>query len=53
MKTSFASALLIGAAAAKEPIASSADLNLPNFADQVGNFDFSDPNETLFGGENF
>ena len=53
MKNTFASALLLGAAAAKEPIASNADLTLPSFADQVDDFDFSDPNEALFGGENF
>ena len=53
MKNSFASALLLGAATAKEAIASSADLTLPSFSDQVNNFDFSDPNESLFGGENF
>ena len=53
MKNSFASALLIGASAAAEPNASGADLNLPSFGSQVDNFDFSDPNEALFGGENF
>ena len=49
MKQSFATALLIGAAAAE---AVDADLNLPSFSNQVQSFSYQ-PDEQLFGSDTF